>query len=230
MWSVYVTINLQTGGSIFKSRGIMKREEKNALSKQRILTAAMQEFALKGYDNASLNTVCSENGISKGIIYHYFKDKDELYLLCLYECFSALCEYLTEVRSTLNGNVKECLDQYFDARLNFFINHTHYWGLFCDASLNPPSHLITEIKEVRSDFDALNISILTQLLQGSVLKPEVTMADIIDDFKDAIDFFNARFKLLLTESDSLEDAINQHEKKCHRQLNSLLFGVMKDEK
>lgn len=208
----------------------MKREEKNALSKQRILAAAMQEFALKGYANASLNTVCSENGISKGIIYHYFKDKDELYLLCLHECFSALCEYLTEVRSTLNGNVEECLEKYFDARLSFFVNHTQYWALFCDASLNPPSHLITEIKEVRTDFNALNISILTQLLKGSVLKPEVTMAEIIDDFKDAIDFFNVRFKLLLTEYDSLEDAILQHEKKCHRQLSSLLFGVMKDEK
>mgnify|MGYP002539826609 CR=1 FL=1 len=58
----------------------MKREEKNALSRQRILDAAMEEFSRNGYDGASLNTVCAEKGISKGIIYHYFKDKDELYL------------------------------------------------------------------------------------------------------------------------------------------------------
>ena len=68
----------------------MKRDEKHNLSKQRILQAAMQEFSAKGYINASLNTVCSENGISKGIIYHYYKDKDELYLLCVSECFTAL--------------------------------------------------------------------------------------------------------------------------------------------
>lgn len=208
----------------------MKREEKNALSKQRILAAAVQEFALKGYDNASLNTVCSENGISKGIIYHYFKDKDELYLLCLQECFSALCEYLTEVRMIFNGNVKECLDKYFDARLKFFVSNTLYWGLFCDASLNPPIHLISEIREVRSAFDTLNIAILTQLLKDSKLRPELTMDEVIDDFKDAMDFFNARFKRLLAESDSLEQAIIQHEKKCHRQISSLLFGVMNDEK
>ena len=54
----------------------MKREEKNALSRQRILEAALREFSEKGYAAASLNTVCAENGISKGIIYHYFADKE----------------------------------------------------------------------------------------------------------------------------------------------------------
>ena len=38
----------------------MKREEKNALSRQRILDAAMEEFSRNGYDGASLNTVCAE--------------------------------------------------------------------------------------------------------------------------------------------------------------------------
>ena len=49
----------------------MKREEKNALSRQRILDAAMEEFSRRGYEGASLNTVCAEKGLSKGIIYHY---------------------------------------------------------------------------------------------------------------------------------------------------------------
>ena len=60
----------------------MKREEKNSLARQRILDAALEEFSSRGYEGASLNTVCAEKGISKGIIYHHFKDKDELYLLC----------------------------------------------------------------------------------------------------------------------------------------------------
>ena len=35
----------------------MKREEKNALSRQRILDAAMEEFSRRGYECASLCTV-----------------------------------------------------------------------------------------------------------------------------------------------------------------------------
>ena len=56
----------------------MKREEKNAVSRQRILSAAMEEFSRKGYEGASLSTLCAEKEISKGLIYHYFSGKEEL--------------------------------------------------------------------------------------------------------------------------------------------------------
>ena len=69
----------------------MKQEEKSALARRRILDAAMREFADKGYEGASLNTVCAENGISKGIIYHHFRDKSELYLLCVAAAVAAAC-------------------------------------------------------------------------------------------------------------------------------------------
>lgn len=53
---------------LFLKGVFMKREEKSALSRQRILEAAMEEFSLKGYEGASLNAVWAEKGISKGII------------------------------------------------------------------------------------------------------------------------------------------------------------------
>lgn len=37
----------------------MNREEKNALSRQRILEAALEEFSQKGYEVASLSNVCA---------------------------------------------------------------------------------------------------------------------------------------------------------------------------
>lgn len=38
----------------------MKREEKNALSRQRILEAALEEFSQKGYEAASLNNIAAK--------------------------------------------------------------------------------------------------------------------------------------------------------------------------
>lgn len=68
----------------------MKREEKNQISRQRILESAAKEFAEKGYGLSSINVICAEGDISKGILYHYFKDKDELYLTCVQACFDGL--------------------------------------------------------------------------------------------------------------------------------------------
>mgnify|MGYP003184531549 CR=1 FL=1 len=61
----------------------MKKQEKTQKTKERILTAALQEFGTKSYDTASINSICEIGKIPKGLIYHNFKGKDELYLLCV---------------------------------------------------------------------------------------------------------------------------------------------------
>ncbi|MBK7865012.1 MAG: TetR/AcrR family transcriptional regulator [Archangiaceae bacterium] len=46
--------------------------------KERLLKAARKEFAAKGYELASLNTILDEAGFSKGSFYWYFEDKADL--------------------------------------------------------------------------------------------------------------------------------------------------------
>jgi AcrR family transcriptional regulator len=48
--------------------------------RDRILNAAMEEFAHKGYKNASTNEIVVSAGIAKGLLFHYFKNKKQLFL------------------------------------------------------------------------------------------------------------------------------------------------------
>jgi len=45
-----------------------------------ILNAVMKEFAEKGFKNASTNEIVTRAGISKGLLFHYFHNKKDLYL------------------------------------------------------------------------------------------------------------------------------------------------------
>jgi AcrR family transcriptional regulator len=45
-----------------------------------ILRAALDEFAAHGFSAASLNRIIDAAGISKGSMYYYFDDKEELYV------------------------------------------------------------------------------------------------------------------------------------------------------
>jgi TetR/AcrR family transcriptional regulator len=54
--------------------------------RDRILNAALSEFTQKGYDNASTNEIVKGAGISKGLLFHYFKNKKELFFF-LYDHF-----------------------------------------------------------------------------------------------------------------------------------------------
>lgn len=52
----------------------------------RILNAAMKEFAKKGYEKASTNEIVKESEISKGLLFHYFKNKKQLFLYLYNYC------------------------------------------------------------------------------------------------------------------------------------------------
>lgn len=56
----------------------MKQEEKSTLSKEKILNAAGEVFAQKGFDTATMQDIMEKCGLSKGAIYHHFKSKEEI--------------------------------------------------------------------------------------------------------------------------------------------------------
>ncbi|HYE80843.1 MAG TPA: TetR/AcrR family transcriptional regulator [Clostridia bacterium] len=57
--------------------------------RERIINAALKEFARNGYDKASTNEIIKEAGISKGSLFNYFNSKRDLYLF--------LIDYVVEV-------------------------------------------------------------------------------------------------------------------------------------
>ena len=67
--------------------------------KEKILDAALSEFSKNGYDNASLNSIIREAGISKGSLYYYFEDKTDLYVTVLKK---SMAEVFQEI-----GNLEE---------------------------------------------------------------------------------------------------------------------------
>lgn len=48
--------------------------------KDRILDAALKEFASKGYYKASTNAIVKEANVSKGLLFHYFQSKKVLFI------------------------------------------------------------------------------------------------------------------------------------------------------
>jgi AcrR family transcriptional regulator len=51
------------------------------LTKQKIINAAVQRFAARGYQKTSIDEIAKEAGVTKGAVYHHFKDKKELLMV-----------------------------------------------------------------------------------------------------------------------------------------------------
>lgn len=56
---------------IFKNMELAKRD--------RIINSALQEFSKNGFEKASTNRIVDNANISKGLLFHYFANKKELY-------------------------------------------------------------------------------------------------------------------------------------------------------
>lgn len=204
----------------------MTREEKNMLSRQKIIDSAIAEFGTKSYAESSLNEICKNGNISKGIIYHYFKDKDELYLICVTECFDRLVTFLNSKRITFR-HVEEDIKEYLDMRQQFFNGNPYFSYIFISALLQPPKHLIKEIKEIKAELDELNINYYEQALQHVNLKSDVSREEAIEYFLIFQESFNNYFQNKIYYD--YRKLVYDHELKLSKLLKIMLYGMIEEE-
>jgi AcrR family transcriptional regulator len=141
----------------------MKRENKNLLTQQKIIDSAIIEFGTHSYEKSSMNSVCKIGNISKGIICYYFKDKDELYLVCVAESINKLTHYL-EKHLTTSTDTKSDIQQYLRTRQDFFNENPYLSNIFIRALLQPPQHLKAEISKIKTTLDEFNINFYKRIL------------------------------------------------------------------
>jgi TetR/AcrR family transcriptional regulator len=72
----------------------------------RLMAAALDQFALRGYAATSVRERCEAAGVTKPVLYYYFKSKEGLYLQLMEES-SALLEILLAEFANLQGSARE---------------------------------------------------------------------------------------------------------------------------
>jgi TetR/AcrR family transcriptional regulator len=66
-----------------KQRSGHTKRRDPAATRQKLLTAARREFAKSGLAGARVDEIAARAGVNKQLVYHYFGDKDALYLAVL---------------------------------------------------------------------------------------------------------------------------------------------------
>ncbi len=95
--------------------------------KRKLLNAAIKEFADHGYELASINTILSQAGLSKGSFYYYFDDKADLAATVFLEIGQPMAmvgEFHTP--KTRNEFWKELRRISFERLKHIESNHTDY--------------------------------------------------------------------------------------------------------
>ncbi len=202
----------------------MKKEEKTRRTCEKIIQAATVEFGMKSYETASLNTICSENNISKGLIYHNFQNKDELYLICVKRCYDELTLHMQKTVFE-SDNVRENLEKILKERQKFFEEYPHYKNIFFNSILLPPGHLIKKLKEIRSEYDNYLKRQYIDLVGEMNLRQGVSVERATQYLMTFQEMYNGYFRERYGENKDFETLVKTHETKLSELLDIMLYGI-----
>lgn len=118
----------------------------------RILNAALKEFAEKGYKNASTNQIVKEAGISKGLLFHYFNSKKELYLF-LYDHFIEM--FLEQIKEHVDWDDKDLFNrnrQIASLKIKLFQKHPEIFTFFTSVFTEEAKEIKNAVKTRKEKF------------------------------------------------------------------------------
>ena len=124
-----------------------------------------EEFSQFGYEKVTMDSICAKHKISKGMMYHYYSGKDDLFLLCVQEMYTMMQAYIEERISELKKKeALEALKGFWTLRESFFEQHPEQKNIFENALLRTPEHLSEKIAEIRRPIESLNRRFLHETL------------------------------------------------------------------
>lgn len=112
-----------------------------------IMTAAAALFAKQGYKKTSVDEIVAQAGVSKGLFYHYFKNKKELYIQ-LYNSYIEILSSTTRQNVDLSqADFFQRLGQLARIRLDFFSRYPSLWDFLYSAYYESHSDVEPLIRE-----------------------------------------------------------------------------------
>lgn len=91
--------------------------KKSEITQQKILSTARELFLVKGYHGVKMQELADKAGVNKGLLHHYFKNKDTLFKAIFAEAFHSLLNNIIEQLDsdlTLEKKFDAIIDAYFE--------------------------------------------------------------------------------------------------------------------
>lgn len=132
-----------------------------------ILAAAVKEFMEKGYSGARINEIAKRAGANKRMLYHYFGDKEALYLAVLEGAYVAI----RSAESKLHLADHDPVDGIRELALftwRYFIEHPEFLSLLQTENLMKAKHLKRSARIF--DLHSPLVAVISDLLKRGAAK------------------------------------------------------------
>ncbi|WP_261134083.1 TetR/AcrR family transcriptional regulator [Bacillus sp. Marseille-Q3570] len=199
--------------------------------KQQIINACMEEFAENGFENTSTNKIIERAEISKGLLFHYFKNKKTLYLFLLERSARLVSDQVFDhLDDETETDFFERIKTVAILKMNFFSKHPNEYLILINGFFNTPKELekdITDLYEkLYKQIMQFNSNQLFDYLHEDQIRTGLTKEFVIEFVMNVMDQLNRGLlqQYKGKEADLLED-FNPLLNRLEQYIDILKYGV-----
>lgn len=194
-----------------------------------LINAGIAEFSEKSYEKASLSSIAKKAGISVGVIYKYYEDKDAFFLSCVRECLKELNNVLQDV-AIKSGDLKASIKSVIDALIRHAREHRDINRMYHEITSKGSSRFATSLAHEVEEMSAnVYVDLIRKAQDAGMCRGDADpglFAFFFDNlfmmiqFSFCCDYYKERLKLYCGED------IFDNDEKIATELGKFLFGAL----
>lgn len=197
-------------------------------NRQRILNVASKEFSSKGYDGARVDDIMRLAKVSKNLIYHYFKSKEQLFVAVLEAAYEGMHEYHRTLTID-TANASEGVRQLVRSTFEYWEKSSDFIGLLNSENLHRGKHL-RKSKLTKEGYSGL-LDTLSQLLKqgekAGEFRPAVDPVELYISISAlAYHYLSNRYTLAYLLDRKLATADDKNQRIIH--IEDLILGYLRE--
>jgi len=160
-------------------------EEIRKGSRQKILDAALEVFAQQSYHSSTVGAIAKSAGVSKGLLYNYFKNKDEV----LHELMVGMMDSLMSEFLPIKADGKltdEDVKNFINIGIDLVLAKPYYWKLYFSVALQP--EVMTKVFDKMMEKAQPYMNAMTEYFRDKGYENPEVMMRYISAVMDGIQF------------------------------------------
>lgn len=159
----------------------MTRKDRERLFKRNeILIAATKLFAVKGFENTTLDEIAEASEFGKGTLYNYFQNKEDILKATLENILEDYSKMLSELNSTCD-NIKDLITEVTKKMFEFSLSDSNSFNLLAKFRMKMCPEGEKNIHfDFMKKFKNINDSIFKKRIEEAIEKNEMRKVDSQD--------------------------------------------------
>ncbi len=149
-------------------------------AKERILEAALEEFAARGYEAASTNAIAAKAHVAKGLVFHHFGSKEQLLEVLFEREVNRLIELVFAIEGPASPDLFERLHQLSMRKIELARQHPLTTDFILVAITEAPPALKAKLAQRQAEFMKTAWPRVVEGLDPSKLAAGLTLMDAIE--------------------------------------------------